>query len=344
MLVLVLGLPGWFSERCENLVLHLLRRAYGAAELIRADTLEDVALSLLRIRTTHNVLGAREPCGDIKCALVEAGARFIVALDDPRVALSHLVNHDHMGFIAATRLVASGCASVIGFRESPGALVLHADPDGADPLSLAATIAEHLRLTVGEDELVGLVREAGEDGSAPTTDFASGWWSDLDRAQRETARGAVDAFLYYFAGRSWYPINWAPELFVAGDRGTEPATDSIDITGRPRCLLTGPHILLPPGAWSFSISLDFSADTVEHNFVLELTDGTQLKRSLIRRERAGVFDARVTLALDELPNKPIDLRLLNERPAFDGYVRLLGVSVIRQSDDGESSSSPLNAR
>jgi hypothetical protein len=70
-----------------------------------------------------------------------------------------------------------------------------------------------------------------------------------------------------------------------------------------------------------------SPETTEHSFLIEATAGTVVSQIVIRPAVAGVVKAALTLALEDLADRPVDLFLSNERPAFGGHVTLLGVTL-----------------
>jgi hypothetical protein len=263
-------------------------------------------------------------------ALEAARRPFIVAVEDPRRALADLVVRRGVEMATATRLVASSCASSMCFSTMAGALVVHAERDGRDPFAAATAIARHLQLDIGDGEIAGAVREMGAVGPPFNIRDATAWWDGLDQAERAIVSGALDAYHDHSPDRGLGTINWAQELFFIGDQTAEPATGGVDITGRARCLLRGPHIMLPPGDWSLTASLHFSSDAAEHGFVLEATAGAALSRTIIRPAAAGLVEANLSLVLAELSDEPIELRLYNERPAFGGHVSLLQVTAVQQ--------------
>ncbi len=328
MLFYVIGVPGRFAEWCETATARLVRHAYGAAELIRADTLEEVTRCLLRSGASHGVVAAHQPGGRIRRALVEAARPFIVVRGDPWTSLSHLIARRGVTLPAGTRQVASSCASIFGFCTTARALAVEGD-DG-DLLATARTIADHLQFEIADVEIAELVREIGLGGAGSGPGISATWRDNLDPGERAIANGAFAPYLDGSTGGWLGPITWAPELFFAGDRPGAPATGGVDITGRARCLLRGPHILLPPANWLLSMTLDVSPEAAEHTFVVEATAGTVVGRAVIRPTDAGEVEANLTLALEELPDQPVDLLLSNERPAFGGHLTLLGVTLTPQ--------------
>jgi hypothetical protein len=331
MLVFAIGMPGRFSEWCEVTTARLLRHSAGSAELIRADTLEEITHNLLRANASHGAVALRHPGGRIRRALVVAGRPFIIIRNDPWASLADLVAGRGVPIAAATQQVASSCASVVSFSEAPGVLVLRAEREGKDRLSMAAAVARYLRFDVSDGEIAEIVRRLGGEGSGilDPSEIAA-WWDGLDPAERGIASGAFGPYLRGSAGGGLGPITWAPELFFVGDRSGACAAGGVDITGRARCLLRGPHIMLPPATWSLSLAVDVSPEAAEHVFIVEATSGTVVGRTVIRPTGAGVIETDFTLVLDDLPDQPIDLVLYTERPAFGGHLTLLQVTLTPQ--------------
>jgi hypothetical protein len=200
---------------------------------------------------------------------------------------------------------------------------------------LGIAIAKHLRFDVGRNDVADIVCKLGEADTSSKGEGPASWWDGLDQAERAIVSGALDAYHDHSPDRGLGTINWAQELFFIGDQTAEPATGGVDITGRARCLLRGPHIMLPPGDWSLTASLHFSSDAAEHGFVLEATAGAALSRTVIRPGAGGLVEANLSLALAELSDEPVELRLYNERPAFGGHVSLLHVTAVPQHAAGE---------
>lgn len=329
MLFFVTGPPGCFTEVCEAIVVRFVQSAFGAAGRTGANSLDEIARSLLRNGSSHGVVAAHQAGGRLRRALIETDRPFVVALEDPRVVLADLVLRRGVALPTATRMVASSCAAALCLRDAPGALVLDSSRDG-DRVSLATAIARHLQLDADAGEIAEIASGLDQNDATTVADAAVTWWTGLDEAERAIANGALGPYLEPDAATGSGPVIWAPGLFFVGDRPTEHIAGSIDITGRVRCLLRGPQILLPPGSWSLSAEFDVSPETTEHRFLLEITAGAVIGRTSIEPRAAGTIRAELDLVLEELPDQPIDLALSNERPAFAGHLRLLGVTLTRQ--------------
>ena len=138
------------------------------------------------------------------------------------------------------------------------------------------------------------------------------------------AKGALAPYLGEGKGAASAPIVWGGDLFFIGDRFEHRAAQPIDITGRARCLLHGPYIILPPGIWSAALSLQFSREAAEHDFLVEAVTDRQLASTTIRPHHDGHFDGELTFVIDDSSDNPVSIRLSTQRAAFDGLVMLSG--------------------
>ena len=324
MLYFVIGLPGRFTEWCDAATAEIARHALGPTELIRADTLEEISLGMIRTGASRAVVASRQPGGRLRSGLVGSGRTFLVVVEDPRTALVEAVQRQRNDVAAAAQMVASSCAGITHYVSSPGALALFRDRDGGNPVITAKAIARHLALTISEAAIVEIVRDLAAAGLTLEPSDAAARWGGFGAEEQRVVGGALDPFVTYLATGTLPPIFWERELFFLGDRPKERATGSIDVTGRARCLLQGPHIMLPPGSWSLSLKLLFSREATEHDFLVEVVADREIACSIIRPQAEGAFDLDLAFAIEATTDHPITIRLSNQRAAFDGTVRLVG--------------------
>jgi hypothetical protein len=225
---------------------------------------------------------------------------------------------------------------MLGCVSMPGALILTAEREGRDPLSTVTAIARHFELTLGAAEIVEIVSELADGGVTPDLDEYRGWWDGRSESERALANGALGAYVEHFAGASLGPITWARDLFHISDHPTERATRAIDVTGRVRCLLGGPHIMLPPGSWSAKVVLGISKEAAELSYGVDVFAVTQqLARTNWRPERDGVYEVNLSFSIEEATDHPIEIRVANDRAAFDGLLVLNSVTLVRQVSRSE---------
>src|SRR5205085_5563381 len=107
-----------------------------------------------------------------------------------------------------------------------------------------------------------------------------------------------------------------------------PASGPIDITGRARVLIFGPYINLPPGPWSATAVVGFSAETAGMSFMIEVTAGPQLAHTRVQSIGEQVIETDLQFRIDDSANQPVEIRIVNERAAFDGRLVLGRVRLV----------------
>jgi len=324
MLYFVIGLPGRFTEWCDAATAGIAQRALGPTELFRADTLEEISLWMIRTGASRGVVASRQPGGRLRSALVEASRTFLVVVEEPQIALAEAVQKQPNDVAAATQLVASSCAGITRYVSSPGALALFRDRDGSNPVATARAIAHHFALNVRDADIGEIVDGLAAAGLTFERSDGTSRWDGLGVEEQRVVDGAVGPFVTYLATGNLPPIIWERELFFLGDWLGERATGLIDVTGRARRLLDGPHIMLPPGSWSLSLQLLFSRETTEHDFLLEVLSDRQVASRIIRPHAEGAFEVNLAFTIEATTDHPIAIRLSSQRAAFDGTVAVIG--------------------
>jgi hypothetical protein len=332
MLFLVAGLPGRFAEWCAAVTARLAETMLGPTQILQVNTLDEISRSLLHPGPPHAVLASHQPGGRVRAALIAARRRFLVALDDPRVSLRQVIASERVTIAYAIGAVAGSCAGVAAYVSASGALVLvlGAEHASRDPEAAAAAIAEHFQLGVSNDSVAEIVRQLAHRGITAERDDAIEWWTNLDDATKGLAMGAFGPFVHSFFVEERQPIRWASDLFFRGDQAGEPASGSIDITGRARCLMHGPRIMVLPGHWLLVLELVFSLEAADYEFSVEISAGDRLEFRLIHPQHSGLCETRIGFVVDEAGEHPVDIRLSSQRAAFDGTVRLEGATLFPQ--------------
>jgi hypothetical protein len=201
---------------------------------------------------------------------------------------------------------------------------LFRDRDGSDPVITARTIAHHLALNVSDADIVEIVDDLAGAGLTFERSDVAVQSRGLGVEEQRVVDGAVGPFVTYLATGNLSPIIWQRELFFLGDRPRERATGVIDVTGRARRLLDGPHITLPPVSWPVPLSAALSRDTTEHDFLLEAAADRRYASRTMRPQAEGVFEVNLAFTLEITTDHPIAIRLSTQRAAFDGTVAVVG--------------------
>lgn len=335
MIFFSVGLPGRFAEWCDVVIARLAQRALGPVEVVNLNTLEELALAMIRTAATHFVVCSRQPGGGVQTALAQAGRRFIAVLDEPRAALRDLANRPGFELVAATRAVASSCASIVSCTGIPEALVLSGAACSEDQVSTATSIARHLELDLRNDEIEEIVAGLRGEGIVPLSADDGGWWDSLEEPRQALVNGALGAYVDHFAGSGLGKITWERDLFfISEEPATQepvPATRPVDITGRVRFLVYGPYINLPPGSWSASVILGFSPEAASMTYIVEAFAGILLTYVRIEPGDERVLETSLHFSLDAAVDQPVQIRIRTERPAFDGRLALGYVTITRQA-------------
>src|SRR5579863_77583 len=324
MIFFTIGLPGRFAEWCDRVTARLaaslggkvisrtwpsLADMFGFRPL--ASVLDQVALTLIGEDPDHLVMGIRQPTEQLRTALAETKAGFVVVLDDPRNAVADMISDTNAEVHAVTRTVANSCASIFRYATMPEALAIHADRATHDPAGTILSIARHFGIGIGADEanaiLYGLA-DADFREIPPGGDDRAG---RLPETGRRMVHGALAAYAEHFvSGSTLGPITWTRDLFMLANEPTKRPTDLLDITGDGRIVIYGPYIHLPAGSWTARITMGLSREAVGCTFLVDASDaGRQIACTTFIAERAGVHSTDLFFSLHEPTDRGVEIRV-----------------------------------
>jgi hypothetical protein len=214
---------------------------------------------------------------------------------------------------------------------APNALVV-SEKAAAEPAHMAGAIADHLGISLGSDVVAEILEDLAAAELTPGSSGYGGWQEGLDDRSQAILNGALQPYIAHLAiGADLEPLIWEPELFYVSEEPPSPApvpaSGPIEITGRVRHLVYGPFIILPPGEWSADLVLGFSAEAAGMSFIVEVFAGSQLAHARIEVAGEQVTETSLHFAIDGAITEPVQIRIINERAAFDGrlaigYVKL----------------------
>jgi|GraSoiStandDraft_28_1057319.scaffolds.fasta_scaffold23180_3 hypothetical protein len=330
MIFFSVGVPSRFAEWCDALIAALVAKAHGPADLAGGNTLEEIGRALLQSKEEHLIVSTRQLAEDLRAALANAGAPFVLSFDDPRIAVKNLIDVHGLDPIAAIRATATSCAAVLNTSMMDGALVLRADHDSADPIAAASRIAEHFHLPLGASDIAERVAAmpALPSNAEEREPAAEAAWEPV-------ATGALDAYREYFSNHALGDIVWARDLFFWGDKPQQAATGVIDLAGEIRALLFGPYIVLPPGYWHGTMTLAVSPEANGMSFSVEVLAGARcalLAQTSFVPDGRGVCRAAFSFSIDESTDQPIALRLTNTRHVAAGRLAFGQVALQMQTE------------
>jgi hypothetical protein len=331
MLFFLFGLPGAFADWCEAVTVDLVRRRCGPTALLHADTLEQIAGDLLESGAAQAVVSSRRPGGRLRAAVVQHRRDVILALDDPGPALADLVLRGGVELAAAIQAVAGSCAALLDYDATPSAVVLRRDRDWPWAAAIVGAIAERLQISLSADEIGELAGSCVPADMVERQAEAVAWWNGLSTGDQTMARGAIEPFIQCQETGDLPPITWEHALFFHGDRPQERVSGAVDITGRARCLLRGPDIMLPAGWWSLSLTVGLARAAAEHEFLVEIVADQLLGAGILRPQHQASAELTIVFMLGDETERPLQLRISTLRAAFDGAITIAAVILQRQA-------------
>ena len=121
---------------------------------------------------------------------------------------------------------------------------------------------------------------------------------------------------------------WAPDLFNYDSRIVPGGTrGQLDLTGRPRFMITGPYITMPPGRWRATYRLTFDAKGSRPRFRVDWGGQTDFLSKEFVPGRPGVFEIVQEYVWTE--RSPSELRVVLMEGVFDGRMTFSAVEIER---------------
>jgi hypothetical protein len=335
MIFFSIGLPSRFAEWCDLIARLLVETVKGEADLISANTLDELGLAAIRSHSDHLVVASRQPAEDLRRSLIELQYPFIVALDAPYIALDNLIGGHGVDVIGATRATANSCAAMMEYAVTSGACLLYATEQSENPLSVAAAIAKCFGLGLNPKDLAQIVASVPEI-AAPEPVSTGGRRSDrFETPHGDVAAGALAGYAdHFFGGGQLGPLKWRRELFYLGDDPSRAADEAISVAGPVRNLLFGPYIVLPFGHWGAIVNLAISKDAVGTELGIEVVAGPQCIRlayATAAPGREGINRVALAFTVDQTTEQPICLRVAILQPRSRGLLALVDVGLSTQT-------------
>jgi hypothetical protein len=155
-------------------------------------------------------------------------------------------------------------------------------------------------------------------------------------AERGTPRPAVSvAFGMYRLGRPrpGTSVSWSERLFTYDQKSFVEGAQigDLDVTGRPRTLLYGPFIALPPGRWGAKMRFAIDDDAAGHELRFDWGPGSDFVSQAAVLAAGGVYEIEVEHAVSDVGSW--QFRILLMEGAFEGRMTFQGGTVTRLQDD-----------
>jgi hypothetical protein len=326
LIIFSIGLPGRFAEWCDSVVACIASRLGGPvvakAWPVLGDmlgyegvssALDEATLALIATGASHLVIGARQPDERLRLALAETNATFIVALDDPRIAVADILTQTRADLHAVTRAVANSCPLVTRYGLLPGAFRIDRQTAATDAAAAVAAMACHLGMPVSRTDAAGIVDELAARGSGcPENDPGNEWATHLPADAKSMVDGALAGYAGSFSGGGIGQIIWTRDLFiVAGDPSKRPidVLDVSRVSGDDRFLIYGPYIHLPAGTWTARVVLGLSQEVAGHTLLIDAFAGRPLAQTSLQPITSGIYAPEITFTLGDASGPGLEIRV-----------------------------------
>ncbi len=146
-----------------------------------------------------------------------------------------------------------------------------------------------------------------------------------DEASRQLVEDILNPLEDFLCRGNLSRVVWPQSSFLTADQAGDPMRGPVELAGGQRCLIYGPYMHLPAGAWRARIYIGF-ADIYQQSFVLELIVGARLRAVRFDAPRSGDFYTDITFVHTE-PQTAIEIRLLNESGAIEGRINYFAAEI-----------------
>jgi hypothetical protein len=323
-----LGVPGRFSEACENLARTLAAQSDGGADFIHADTTHELGSAMLACGQRGVVMVSRRPSTELIKSLIQNKRPFIISLEAYEQSVSALINDHGVSLLDAVRQAASAGAALVPLLRLENGLVLRERLNSNTALT-AKAISQHFGFSAHSDVLaLTEPTHSYQDLAKPIYHTTSNispalFETDLDELLPDLISGALSPIWHALEGADLGEVLWHRDLFLtANTDGAEPVPAVIDVTGSARCLIYGPYIHLPPGSWSCSLTMGFSSQSVGLKLVAEIATNTVLNKITFDVSEPGFFEIEFSCVIPDA-DYPVEIRIFNSQAAFEGHVALI---------------------
>lgn len=121
---------------------------------------------------------------------------------------------------------------------------------------------------------------------------------------------------------------WSPDLFNYDSRIVPGGTrGQLDLTGRPRFMITGPYITMPAGRWRATYRLTFDAKGSRPRFRVDWGAQTDFLSEEFSPGRPGIFE--IVQEYDWAQPAPCELRVVVMEGVFEGRMTFSGARIER---------------
>ncbi|MBJ7485253.1 hypothetical protein [Brevundimonas sp.] len=151
--------------------------------------------------------------------------------------------------------------------------------------------------------------------------------SKVEVSRQPSITAAFDAYAVIGPG-SDQPTVWAQDLFTYDQRSMQDAPGPagvLDTTGRPRMMVSGPYLYLPPGNWRACLRFGVDAAAAKHQFRLDWGTRTACVSEYVVPGAPGRYELELDFIWSEVD--VAEIRIILMEGSFSGTVLFEGITV-----------------
>ncbi|MET0676612.1 MAG: hypothetical protein ABW175_12510 [Bradyrhizobium sp.] len=329
VLAVVFGLPGPCTGKTAEALQSIARIARRECVTAEVNSIDDWQAACEMDESV--IVLSPFPSLEVSAHISSIGIPALVVLNSPLDAVALLVALEHSDTSAVRAVSASvSCLSEKLFQDRISIRTSNAENLDAFVTRLAAGLASDVS-AFDLNRLESLITELSTLNDALDRKLPlalTGNLSSLASAVLPTADHDPDL-------DEGVKIDWPGSLFLLGDSPDTPMHGSVDLSGPARCVLYGPYMHLPAGAWTASVAVGLADCLGERSFTLEVVCREVIAKGRFHCRGSGTFNTRLDFQ-HRHPDVPIELRLFLDAGEIYGSVTKFDVSLqssaVKESD------------
>ena len=332
VLAVVFGLPGPRARKAAEALREIARIGRQACIVAEINSIDD-----WRSTGESAIALSQFPSPEVSRHISQSGVPALVVLDNSLETAALLLADRHTD-VSAIRTVSASLSCLSGRLFRDKASIRKSNARNLD--GFVVRVAEGLESDICASDmnrLESLITELStvNDGSRRTLRLAA-----LPTGNIARLASAVLPVIDHDPGQrdEAIRVGWPGSLFLLGDSPDTPMRGPVELSGPARCVLYGPYMHLPAGAWSASVTLGLADCSGTRSFTLEVVCREVMARGRFHCNGSGLFRTRLEFEHGN-PDVPIELRLFLDAGEIYGAITSIDVklrSANSQSDDVSS--------
>ena len=127
--------------------------------------------------------------------------------------------------------------------------------------------------------------------------------------------------------------HWSTTLFSYDSRNPKVVDGRIDVTGRPRPLVFGPYVCLPPGKWRIEVRFAVNKETAHHHYRLEWGDMANYTIVPFSPSKPGYYSLSATYDWSYVAAAEVQIAI--SESSLGGEFQFMGASLERVLPDDD---------